>query len=162
VADDNDSLQARVAAVAAAYFSNNQVSVAEITAVVEKIGASLRALGSAAGAQTPQSEPESEAERAKLTAAQIRRSITPEALVSFEDGRGYKTLRRHLSVRGLTPEQYREKWGLPHDYPMVSPNYSAARSQMAKSLGLGQLGRQRRAEPAAKPAARRGRARGNA
>ncbi len=67
----------------------------------------------------------------------MRKSITPETLISFEDGRPYKTLKRHLAGRGLTPEQYRQKWGLPADYPMVSPNYSAARSQMAKSLGLG-------------------------
>jgi predicted transcriptional regulator len=73
-----------------------------------------------------------------LTPAQIRRSITPDALVSFEDGKSYKTLKRHLSTRGLSVEQYKAKWGLPADYPVVSPNYSAARSAMAKTLGLGQ------------------------
>ena len=70
--------------------------------------------------------------------------MTPDALISFEDNKPYKTLRRHLATHGLSPEQYREKWGLPRDYPMVAPNYSAARSQMAKQLGLGQRGQQAR------------------
>ena len=76
----------------------------------------------------------------------MRKSITPDGLISFEDGKSYKTLKRHLSGHDLTPEQYREKWGLPRDYPMVAPNYSAARSQMAKSLGLGQMGKGRAAK----------------
>ena len=67
------------------------------------------------------------------------RSVTPDALISFEDNKPYKTLRRHLATHGLTPEQYRDKWGLPRDYPMVAPNYSAARSQMAKQLGAGKV-----------------------
>jgi predicted transcriptional regulator len=74
----------------------------------------------------------------KLTKTEIDRSITPDHLISFEDGKPYKTLRRHLTLFGLTPEQYRTKWGLPADYPIVSPNYSETRSQLAKSLGLGQ------------------------
>ena len=68
----------------------------------------------------------------------IKRSITPDHLVSFEDGKRYKTLRRHLSVRGLTPQTYREKWGLPVDYPMAAPAYSQQRSELARSIGLGQ------------------------
>lgn len=59
------------------------------------------------------------------------------ALICFEDGKSYKTLKRHLSIRGLTPADYRAKWGLPSDYPMVAPSYSVSRSQMAKSIGLG-------------------------
>jgi predicted transcriptional regulator len=69
--------------------------------------------------------------------AQIKASIKPDELVSFEDGKSYKTLRRHLTGYGLTPEQYREKWGLPRDYPVVAPNYSARRSELAKANGLG-------------------------
>lgn len=68
------------------------------------------------------------------------RSVTPDALISFEDGRPYKTLKRHLSSRGLTPMAYREKHGLPPDYPMVAPNYSAARSRLAKDLRLAERG----------------------
>jgi predicted transcriptional regulator len=91
--------------------------------------------------------------------SQVKKSITPDSLISFEDGKPYKTLRRHLATRGLTPEQYRDKWGLPADYPMVSPNYSAARSAMAKHSGLGQLRRGAINSPAPSEAPHRGRRR---
>jgi predicted transcriptional regulator len=68
----------------------------------------------------------------------IKKSISANHLISMEDGRPYKSLKRHLTARGLTPAQYREKWSLPFDYPMVAPNYSKARSELAKALGLGQ------------------------
>jgi len=101
----------------------------------------------------------------KPTAAQIKKSITPDGLVSFEDGKSYKTLRRHLTIRGLTPEAYRAKYGLPVDYPMTAPSYSAQRSALAKSLGLGQFRRGAAADATedgqtsekAAPAKRRGR-----
>ena len=83
----------------------------------------------------------------------IKKTITPDYLISLEDGRRYKSLRRHLAARGLTPEQYREKWGLPHDYPMVAPSYSARRSELARSLGLGQ----KRSEAMGAASKRRGR-----
>lgn len=73
----------------------------------------------------------------KPTARQIRDSITDDALISFEDGKKYKMLRRHLGIAGLTPQAYREKWGLPNDYPMTAPGYSARRSELAKANGLG-------------------------
>ncbi len=72
------------------------------------------------------------------TEAQIRASIRPDSLVSFEDGKPYKALRRHLTIRGLTPEAYRAKWGLPVDYPLVSAAYSARRSTISRQIGLGQ------------------------
>jgi predicted transcriptional regulator len=158
-----DDLKTLVADVAAAYFSNSHVAVTDIQKVIDEVAAGLMRVGSPSGAQEATegaSEAEAEAGPAqrKLTPAQIRKSVTPEALVSFEDGRGYKTLRRHLSVKGLTPEQYREKWGLPRDYPMVSPNYSAQRSEMARTIGLGQKGRGARAAATAAPSgAKRGR-----
>jgi predicted transcriptional regulator len=133
--EKNDSLRDRVAEVSAAYFANSHVGVSEIGAVIAQIAQSLGAIGGAP-AESEVSESEASAGR-KLTPVQVRKSITPDVLISFEDGKPYKTLRRHLSVRGLTPEQYREKWGLPSDYPMVSPNYSETRSRMAKQLGLG-------------------------
>lgn len=109
--EDGQNLQSLVAEVAAAYFANSHVSVAEISTVIGEIAKSLGAVGeSAAPATETIEEPTA---TPKLTTAQIRRSITPAALISFEDGRPYKTLRRHLAVKGLTPEQYREKWGLP-------------------------------------------------
>mgnify|MGYP002381809989 CR=1 FL=1 len=111
--------------------------------VVRQIASSLAAVGESA--EPPAPAPAGDADETpaprRTTPAQVRKSITPEALISFEDGRSYKTLRRHLATHGLTPDEYREKWGLPADYPMVSANYSAARSAMAKSLGLGQKGR---------------------
>lgn len=78
---------------------------------------------------------------AKATPEEIQASITPGYLVSFEDGKHYKVLRRHLRHRGLTPAEYREKWGLPSDYPLVAANFSTRRSELAKEFGLGQYGR---------------------
>jgi predicted transcriptional regulator len=127
-------LRQLVAEVAAAYFANSHVSPGEIPSVINQIAMSLGGVGVAAPVSEPEPGP------AKATNAQVRKSITPEALISFEDNKPYKTLRRHLATRGLTPESYREKWGLPSDYPMVAPTYSAARSELAKSLGLGQRG----------------------
>jgi len=74
----------------------------------------------------------------RATEAQIRASIQPDALISFEDGKPYKTLRRHLTLRGLTPEAYKAKWGLPVDYPMVCATYSARRSNISRQIGLNQ------------------------
>lgn len=151
MSDESNRLRELVATVAAAYFSNSHVSASDIPGVISQIAGSLSNVGAAA--TDTAAEPVAEAAAPRATRAQISRSITPDALVSFEDGKRYKTLRRHLSTRGLSPEQYREKWGLPRDYPMVAPSYSAARSQMAKSLGLGRKGAEARAKPA------RGRAR---
>jgi predicted transcriptional regulator len=150
--DSADDFQTLVAEVAAAYFANSHVAVSEIGTVIEQISKSLGAVASAAAA--PAADLEAPPGR-KLTGAQIKKSINPEAIISFEDGRPYKTLRRHLSVKGLTPEQYREKWGLPKDYPMVAASYSATRSQMAKDLGLGNRGGRRGAAASTAPATRR-------
>ena len=81
----------------------------------------------------------------RATEAQIRASIRPDAIVSFEDGKPYKTLRRHLTLRGLTPEAYRAKWGLPVDYPLVSAVYSARRSDISRQIGVDQRLRMRTA-----------------
>jgi predicted transcriptional regulator len=75
----------------------------------------------------------------------VRKSIAPEYVVCLEDGKKFKSLKRHLRTQyNMTPEQYREKWGLPYDYPMVAPNYAAARSKLAKQMGLGQQRRRRK------------------
>lgn len=131
MAEDSDHLRKLVAEVSAAYLSNSHASPSDIPAIVAQISASLSAVGSASPTV---SEPEAPAE---LTRAQIAKSITPDALISFEDGKLYKTLRRHLATRGLTPQQYVAKWGLPTDYPMTAPGYSAMRSAMAKRIALG-------------------------
>ncbi|MER2268503.1 MucR family transcriptional regulator [Methylobacterium oxalidis] len=128
--------------IVAAYLSNNHASAGDLPGLIASVHAAVSGLS-----QTPEtSEPQ-----VKLTPAQIKKSITADALISFEDGKPYKTLRRHLTIRGLTPESYREKWGLPRDYPMVSASYSEARSSLAKSLGLGQQ-RNKAATKAAAPA----------
>lgn len=120
--------------IVSAYVSSNHIDADTIAGLIKSVHASLVGLSSA--------EPgEVEETFEKANPAQIRRSITPDFLISFEDGRKYKSMKRSLSLRGLTPEAYREKWGLPADYPMVSPNYAAARSALAKASGLGQRGR---------------------
>jgi len=149
--EDNEHLRELVADVAAAYFSNTHVPAADIPVVIQQIAASLTAVSTGMAAATQEATEEPSAP--KLTSAQVRKSILPDALISFEDGKSYRTLKRHLSTRGLTPEQYREKWGLPRDYPMVAASYSEARSAMAKSLGLGRkpadaTGGKRRGRPA--------------
>lgn len=115
--------------VVSAFLSNNHVQPGDLPGLIHDIHAKLAEL-----ANGRSGEP---APMKKLTPAEIKRSITPEHLISFEDGKPYKTLRRHLSLRGLTPEGYRAKWGLPADYPMTSASYSSQRSELARSLGLG-------------------------
>jgi predicted transcriptional regulator len=72
-----------------------------------------------------------------VPAVPIKKSITPDYIISLEDGRKFKSMKRHLGIIGMTPAEYRAKWGLPYDYPMVAPNYAKARSGLAKSMGLG-------------------------
>ncbi|SFT26943.1 MucR family transcriptional regulator [Methylobacterium sp. yr668] len=114
----------------AAYVSNNPVPATELATLIASVHAAVTGLGNTGVAVAPRPE--------KPTAAQIRKSIRPDALISFEDGKPYKTLRRHLTGLGMDPETYRAKWGLPRDYPLVAASYSEARSAMAKSIGLGQ------------------------
>ena len=113
-----------------AFVSNNNVPISELAALISKVHAAIAGLGHEVTAEPAGPE--------KPTAAQVKKSITPDALISFEDGKSYKTLRRHLTMRGLTAEAYREKYGLPADYPMTSASYSAQRSALAHSFGLGQ------------------------
>ncbi|ACB28301.1 MucR family transcriptional regulator [Methylobacterium radiotolerans] len=115
----------------AAYVSNNPLPAAELATLIASVHAAVTGLGTPGVPAVPRPE--------KPTAAQIRKSIRPDALISFEDGKPYKTLRRHLTGLGLDAATYREKWGLPRDYPMVAASYSEARSAMAKSIGLGQM-----------------------
>ncbi len=121
-------LQELVAEVAAAYFTHTLVAPERIPEVMAAITEGLLTAGQGLARPPQQTAPE----RPTLTPEQIRQSITPEALISFEDGRKYKLLRRHLRNRQLTPSQYRAKWGLPPDYPMVAPACSARRSAVAR------------------------------
>ena len=146
---DDLELKKIVGEIAAAYFGNSHVTPGEIATVISQIASSIAAVG----ATTPEAPAEAP-EQSKLTPAQIRRSITREAIISFEDNKPYKTMRRHLASRGLTPDEYRSKWGLPRDYPMVAPSYSEARSNLAKERGLGGRLRGLTAAPASDAAAR--------
>ncbi len=126
------------ASVVSAYVSNNAVGSSALPELISSIHQALTALTSP--------PPPPVAER-PTPAVPIKKSVTPDYLISLEDGRRYKSLKRHLGGRGLTPDQYRTKWGLPHDYPMVAANYAKQRSELARSMGLGR----KRAEPAAAP-----------
>jgi len=119
------------AEVVAAYVSNNPLPKSDLPDLILAVHSSLERLGSEPERALPQAE-------AKSPAVPIRRSVTPDYLICLEDGRRFKSLRRHLGGLGLTPEQYREKWKLPSDYPMVAPNYAAQRSALARKIGLGQ------------------------
>lgn len=121
--------------IVSAYVSNNTVSAAEIPNLINQVYAALSRVTGKPG--------ESPAEPLK-PAVSVKKSITPEHIVCLEDGKKFKSLKRHLRTQyNMTPEQYREKWGLGADYPMVAPNYAAARSQLAKQMGLGQQRRRR-------------------
>ena len=122
--------------IVAAYLGNNHVATSEIPTLIRSIHAALATLGQPA-------EPEAAAK--PTPAVPIRKSVMPDYIVCLEDGRKLKMLKRHLrSTYGMTPDEYRAKWKLPADYPMVAPNYAARRSQFAKDIGLG---RTRRADP---------------
>jgi predicted transcriptional regulator len=123
--------------IVSAYVSNNTVSSAEIPALISQIYSALMRVSNGSHVATP-------AEPLK-PAVPIKRSITAEHIVCLEDGKKFKSLKRHLRTQyDMTPDQYRAKWNLPPDYPMVAPNYAAARSQLAKQMGLGQQRRRRR------------------
>jgi predicted transcriptional regulator len=122
-----------------AYVSNNHLQPNEISSLIASIHAALAGLGNGSAPEAPAAD--------KPTPAQIRKSITPDALISFVDGKPYKTLKRHLSKSGMSIEQYRERYGLPRDYPSTAPSYSEQRSKLALALGLGNQ-RKKAAEPA--------------
>lgn len=125
--DTTDMLRMAVEIVSA-YVGNNSVPTTQVPDVINTVYASLKALNGNGNGQAEALNP----------AVPIRRSITPDYLICLEDGKKLKMLKRHLrAVYGLSPEEYRTKWGLPPDYPMVSPNYAKQRSNFAKQIGLG-------------------------
>ena len=126
------------AEIVSAFVSNNSLPVSELPALIGAVHDALTKAGNGTA------EPTVEAQK-KAPAVPVKKSVQPDYIVCLEDGKRFKSLKRHLrTVYDLTPDQYRAKWGLPHDYPMVAPNYAAARSELAKQLGLGQ---KRRSEP---------------
>ena len=118
--------------IVAAFVTNNALPIADLPALIQSVHAALAQLASGSAISAPREEK-------KEPAVSIRKSITPDFLVCLDDGKKFKSLRRHLAGLGLTPDEYRAKWSLPADYPMVAPNYAAVRSEMAKRIGLGQM-----------------------
>ncbi|MGU3417858.1 MucR family transcriptional regulator [Methylobacterium sp. D54C] len=124
------------AGLVAAYVSNNRVPTADLPTLIAQCHDAITALA-ANGAASIEASGDTDALRDRPTAAQIRSSIRPDGIVSFIDGRRYKTLKRHLTAHGLHPQSYRERYGLPADYPMVAQEYAERRSALARSIGLG-------------------------
>ncbi len=132
----NGDFITQTADIVSAYVSNNTVPAGEIPALINQVHTALLRVSS--GRSEGAGEP-------PKPAVSIKRSVTPDHIVCLEDGKKFKSLKRHLrSQYKMTPEQYREKWSLPADYPMVAPNYAAARSRLAKQMGLGQQRRRRK------------------
>ena len=124
----SEGLVSLTADIVSAYVTRNNVPAGDLPSLIAGVHQSLAALGKEAQPETPALEP----------AVPVRQSATPDYIVCLEDGKKFKSLKRHLGVHyGLTPDEYRAKWGLPRDYPMVAPNYAAARSALAKTMGLG-------------------------
>lgn len=134
----------QTAKIVTAYVSYNPIAATGIPELLMSVHQALVRLG---GPVVPPEPPK--------PLVPIKKTITPDHLISLEDGKPYKSLKRHLAVRGLSPEEYRSKWGLPTDYPMVVPSYAEARSKLAKQIGLGR----RPAAPAASKKPTRSRSR---
>ncbi|MFM8820603.1 MAG: MucR family transcriptional regulator [Phenylobacterium sp.] len=132
--DEKTEVIEMTADIVSAYVGNNTISAAELPALIQSVHRALAGVsGGADAAEVAPRDP----------AVPVRRSITPDFIICLEDGRKFKSLKRHLRTKyNMGPEEYRAKWGLPKDYPMVAPNYAKARSDLAKKMGLGQGGRQ--------------------
>jgi predicted transcriptional regulator len=121
--------------IVSAYVSNNSVAASDISTLISQVHSALLRVSNGQGEVVSES---------LKPAVAVKKSITPEFLICLEDGKKFKSLKRHLRTQyNMTPEHYREKWGLPPDYPMVAPKYAEARSQLAKQMGLGQQRRRR-------------------
>ncbi|UPT61577.1 MAG: MucR family transcriptional regulator [Hyphomonadaceae bacterium JAD_PAG50586_4] len=127
--DQQRDLVGMVAEIVSAYVSANQIPAQELPAIIRTVySALLEVSGTPAAA----------AEHALEPAVAVKKSVTPDFIICLEDGKKFKSLKRHLRTRyAMTPDEYRAKWGLPHDYPMVAPNYAKERSTLAKRMGLG-------------------------
>ena len=140
---DQTSLVEMTSEVVAAYIGKNHVQPSELPALIASVHAAFGSLGKPLVV-------EAAAEPLK-PAVPIRKSVTDDFIISLEDGRKFKSMKRYLSGLGMTPAEYRAKWGLPHDYPMVAPAYAAHRSTLAKTLGLGRKRQEEVDEAAPEP-----------
>jgi len=131
--------------IVAAFVANNSLPIVELPALIHSVHGALARLASGPVNTAPLVEKQE-------PAVSVRKSLTPDFLVCLDDGKKFKSLRRHLGTLGMTPDQYRAKWSLPSDYPMVAPNYAAVRSEMAKRIGLGQMRKNAAAAKRGRPA----------
>ena len=124
--------------IVASHVSNNTVAITDLPSLIQQVYAALSGLGNAPAAAATRPHP----------AVPVKKSVMPEYIVCLEDGKKLKMLKRHLKTRyNMSPEEYRERWGLPSDYPMVAPAYAQQRSDLAKKIGLGtKRGKKRRAK----------------
>jgi predicted transcriptional regulator len=130
MADNSSTFIELTASIVSAYVSNNSVPSTDLPALIGQVHTALARVSSG------HAEALGDAQRPAIP---VKKSITSDYIICLEDGKKFKSLKRHLRTQyNLTPEQYREKWGLGSDYPMVAPNYAAARSRLAKQMGLGQ------------------------
>jgi predicted transcriptional regulator len=130
--ESSKPLIALAAQIVAAYVTKNEVPQAELPKLIADVHKALeKAAGTTVTANNAAASP--------MPLVNVKKTITPDFLICLEDGKKFKSLKRHLRTHfNLSPEQYREKWGLPADYPMVAPNYATSRSTLAKNMGLGQ------------------------
>lgn len=133
---ESSELLALTTNIVASHVANNLVAVGELPQLIQQVYSALATVGYAsAAAPAPRPQP----------VVPVKKSITPDYIICLEDGKKLKMLKRHLKTRyNITPDEYRERWGLPSDYPMVAPNYAAQRSDLAKKIGLGTKRRTRR------------------
>lgn len=125
---NRDEVLALTTEIVSAYLSNNSTAASEIPGIIEQVFRTLSNVNSEGGAMADRPQP----------AVPIKKSVNPDYIVCLEDGKKLKMLKRYLKTAyNMTPEQYRERWGLPSDYPMVAPNYARQRSKLAKDIGLG-------------------------
>ncbi len=151
MSENNEAIVDLVAHIVSAFVAHNSMPATELPALIASTHAALTTLGKASAPAV---------EEKPVPAVSIKKSITPDFITCLEDGLKFRSLKRHLNTKyGMTPDQYRAKWGLPPDYPMVAPAYAEARSQLAKKMGLGQ---QRRKIVPPAPAPKRGRAKTSA
>ena len=134
--DDKSEIIEMTTDIVSAYVGNNSVAAADLPSLIQSVHKALTGVSS--GTEVVEQAP-------KEPAVSVKKSITPDFLICLEDGRKFKSLKRHLRTKyNMSPEDYRAKWGLAKDYPMVAPNYARARSDLAKQMGLGQGGRKGR------------------
>jgi len=134
--DDKAEIIEMATDIVSAYVGNNTVAASDLPALIQSVHKALSGVSA---------NPEAVEAPVKEPAVSVKKSITPEHLICLEDGRKFKSLKRHLRTKyNMSPEEYRAKWGLPKDYPMVAPSYARARSDLAKQMGLGQGGRKGR------------------